>query len=93
MLLPVACWAFSADIKGTQPAVSSMLFSFNTIKRPSKCLGRRMEAKLTETLGYQDTQQPMGQAAQAAVASLLAARPAAAQASDSYERGINHAMY
>ena len=63
-----------------------------------------MEAKLVETLGRQDVQQPMGQppsfgspvdaqlAAQATVASMLAARPAAAQASDSYERSINHAM-
>ena len=42
LLLPVACWAFSAAIKGTQPAVSSMLFLFNTMMRPSKCLGRRM---------------------------------------------------
>ena len=31
-------------------------------------------------------------AAQATVASMLAARPAAAQASDSYEHSINHAM-
>jgi len=104
LLLPVACWVFSAAIKGAQPVASSMLFSFNMITRPSKCLMWRIEAKLTDTLGRPEVQQPMYQpplfgspvyvqlAAQDAVASMLAVRPVIAHTSNIYERSINHAM-
>ena len=106
MLAPVKAWALMASCSKTSKELSSVAFVFPSVTMPSKALQNKLKTRLNTTLGTRPSQAqipacspPNGfttmspqQVAAAAVASMSAAQPSAADIGGIFQQGVATTM-